>query len=279
MTCPNCGAASTRKIRNISVTTQQVRADLTHCNSCDYLYLANPSWLDIAYQDEFYGDTGYVERNIDLARKSLILFRSWKAISHQKSLPIACDLGAGLGMYARMMRDNGYQFYGSDEYAGMPLIKPFTSPDSTDHSIKTAFEVVEHLPSLPCFLEQNIDGVDLFLFSTQLRRTGEIPNDDWWYYAFANGQHISFHSPRSLAVAFARAGYDQQFLISYRSSLHAFAATKAWRQAFRASSILWTLQSRLSGLNKRFRALCFHESSLTFKDHRQAMERLNDPSA
>ncbi len=279
MTCPNCGAHGVHTIRNVLVTTKQVNTDLKHCPSCDYLYLANPTWLDIAYQDEFYGDTGYVARNIDLAKKSLILFRNWKAISRQKSLPAACDAGAGLGMYARMMRDNGYEFYGSDEYAGMPLIKPFTSPKNAQFKIKTAFEVIEHLPSLPSFLREQIGAVDLFLFSTLLRRTGEIPDNEWWYYAFGNGQHISFHSPKSLAKAFVRAGYSEQCLLSHNSSLHAFAATKTWRQAFRSSRLLWTMQSGLSAGSRRLRALCFNESSFTFSDHVQAIAQLKHQSA
>ena len=69
------------------------------------------------------------------------------------------------------MRDNGYDFYGSDEYSEMLLIKPFLNKNSK-YRVKTSFEVVEHLLSLPEFLKTQIKEVDLFLFSTELRKVG-----------------------------------------------------------------------------------------------------------
>lgn len=271
--CPNCDSSFVGAVRDVVVTTSHLEAVLTHCSDCDYLYLADPSWLDKAYQDEFYGDTGYVARNIDLASKTVELFRFWRFVSARgDSLPDACDVGAGLGMYARMMRDSGYEFYGVDEFASMPLIKPFYGSDG-DYRIKTAFEVVEHLPSLPVFLSEKIGDVDLFFFSTQLRRSGFIPNDDWWYYAFGMGQHIGFHSKKSLGIGFARAGYDVKGLMSYGSSLHALGATKEWRIAFGIAKQFWRFK-KIVGKFDRIPSKVFGESSLTGSDHSHAMKLL-----
>ena len=60
-----------------------------------------------------------------------------------------------MGMYARLMRDNGYNFYGSDQYSEMLLLQPFIDENS-EYKIKTSFEVIEHLPSLPIFLKTKI---------------------------------------------------------------------------------------------------------------------------
>ena len=124
MNCPNCNSKSIKKIRKVYVTKERIKTCLCHCNNCDYLYLENQNWLEIAYQDKFYGDTGYIYRNSNLVKRSLILFRIWKLFTRKK-LPKACDIGAGIGMYARLMRDNGYNFHGSDQYSEMPLIRPF----------------------------------------------------------------------------------------------------------------------------------------------------------
>ena len=275
--CPNCNSSSVSAVRDVFVTASRYEALLTHCSDCDYLYLADPSWLDKAYQDEFYGDTGYVARNIDIASKTVELFRFWKFVSARGDcLPDACDVGAGLGMYARMMRDSGYEFYGVDEFASMPLIKPFYGSDG-GYRIKTAFEVVEHLPSLPAFLSEKIGEVDLFFFSTHLRRSGFIPNDDWWYYAFEIGQHIGFHSKKSLAIGFSRAGYDVKGLMSYGSTLHALGATKEWRIAFKIAKQLWTFK-KVAGKFGRITSKAFGESSLTFSDHLHAMKLLGSIS-
>lgn len=271
MICPNCGDKAISSVRRVVVSAQKVKTDLCHCASCDYLFLPDPSWLPSAYQQEFYADTGYVARNLDMAKKSLALFRCWKLISGEKSFPLACDIGAGLGMYARMMRDHGYPFHGSDEYARMPLIQPFVSNNSWS-TIKTAFEVVEHLPCLPLFLSDQVKEVDLFLFSTEIRRTGDIPDEEWWYYAFAIGQHIAFHSRKSLSHAFARAGYSSSHLFSHGSSLHALAVTKQWQKAFRFSRKIWMLQRHLDSVSRYFAKYCFAESSLIASDHLRALD-------
>ena len=273
MSCPNCGNQLIEKVREVSVTTKQITANLFHCKSCDYLYLSDPDWLDIAYEAEFYGDTGYVMRNMLLTKRSLTLIRCWKIISNNRLAPLACDIGAGLGMYARSMRDNGYQFFGSDEYSKMPLIQPFIG-EALEYPIKTAFEVIEHLPSLPIFLKEKIQNVDLFLFTTDLRQTGDIPKEDWWYYAFPVGQHIGFHSKKSLRTAFSLAGYNPDALISYGSSIHALANTKEWMKAFEISRYIWKLGSIFNSINRRIFDRLLSEKSLTFNDCTHAMNRL-----
>lgn len=272
--CPNCDSFGAYSVREVAVTSCHINATLAHCPNCDYLYLADPSWLDKAYQDEFYGDTGYVARNISIASKTLALFRIWKIVSARTdSLPPACDVGAGLDMYARMMRDRGYNFCGVDEFAAMPLIKPFVGLEY-DFRIKTAFEVVEHLPSLPVFLMEAVGEVDLFFFSTELRSVGFIPDNDWWYYAFAVGQHIGFHSKKSLAISFSQAGYDVKGLMSYGSTLHALGVTKNWRVAFGIAKRIWRLQEGVNCASDRLLSRLFGESSFTFPDHLHAMKLL-----
>ena len=224
MICPNCKAKSIKKIRKVFVTEEKIETHLCHCTNCDYLYLENPNWLEIAYKNKFYGDTGFIYRNFNLVKLSLILFRIWKLFSGKK-FPKACDFGAGIGMYARLMRDNGYNFYGSDQYSELLLIKPFINENS-EYKVKTAFEVVEHLISLPDFLKKQIKNVDLFLFSTELREVGFVPKDDWWYYSFEIGQHIGFHSKKSIKKAFDISSLDSKKLISFGSSIHAFVNTK-----------------------------------------------------
>ena len=272
MICPNCNSKLVKKIRKVYVTTEKVLTFLVHCENCDYLYLDNPNWLDIAYRNKFYGDTGYIKRNINLSNQTLILFRLWKLISRSK-FPSACDIGAGIGFFAWIMRDNGYNFFGSDEYSDMVLIKPFIK-DISKFPIKTAFEVVEHLPSLSTFLNNQIKEVDLFLFSTELREIGNIPNDDWWYYNYKIGQHIGFHSKKSLKKAFHIAGYNPDKLLSYGSSIHALANTNKWIIAFKVSRIVWKFIYFIEVMKSRIFSILFFEKSKLISDHYYAMDLL-----
>ena len=269
MNCPNCISKSVKRIRKVLVTEEKKETFLCHCKNCDYLFLENPNWLDIAYKKNYYGDTGYVFRNFNFVKKSLILFRIWKLYT-RKQFPKAVDIGAGIGIFARIMRDNGYDFCGSDQYSEMLLIKPFIQ-NSSQYNVKTAFEVLEHLPSLPDFLEKQIKEAELFLFSTELRKVGFIPNNDWWYYSFQVGQHIGFHSKKSLKKAFEISGYESKKLISYGSSLHAFANTKEWINSLRLSKIFWKLFSIIEYLKKIINRIIFQEKSFMLTDNEYIM--------
>lgn len=272
--CPNCFSKLVTTLDKVFVTKKKIETNLCHCKTCDYLFLSNPNWLDIAYELEFFGDSGYVLRNLNIFKKSITLFRCWKIISNNQVLPDGCDMGAGLGIYARLMRDNGYNFFGSDEFCSMPLIRPFVETNSGT-LIKTAFEVVEHLPSLTKFLKEQVKEVDLFLFSTELRDEGVIPKSDWWYYVFPTGQHIGFHSKKSLSFAFEIAGYDSKLLISYGSSFHALTNTKKWNIAFRIAKVIWMLNSLIEIISKKIVSKIFKERSLTKEDYIYSMKKLN----
>ena len=190
-------------------------------------------------------------------------------------MPDACDIGAGIGIYARLMRDNGYNFYGSDQFCSMPLIRPFVQQDSKA-LIKTAFEVVEHLPSLTKFLKEQIKEVDLFLFSTELRDVGFIPKSDWWYYVFPTGQHIGFHSKKSLSYAFEIAGYNSNLSLSCLGNvIHALTNTRKWNIAFKIAKVIWRLNSFIEIISKKLFSMVFKEKSLTQDDYIYTMKKLN----
>ena len=275
--CLNCHSHNVDHVRNVYVTQRRHEAYLLYCNSCDFLFLGEPHfWLPFAYKAEFFGDTGYVQRNIDFSRFLQLLFLVYKSIGSSSFDLRGNDLGTGLGMLPRMMRDYGYEFWGSDQYSTMQLIQPFVNP-TKNLPVKSAFEVVEHLPSLSIFLREQVVKSDLFVFSTLIREAGAIPSMDWWYYTFEIGQHISFHSKDSLRVAFKTANLPINRLVSHGSELHAFASTDRWMRSFNIVSFMH--RHGLANLSHRLLTKCFSQTSLTASDHQYAMTLLKSGEA
>ena len=260
-------------MRNVRVTKQSLQAKLCHCENCDFLFLEDPNWLAVAYQDEFYGDTGYVKRNIETARLLRLFFSIARGSLGSEKEVFACDIGTGLGMLPRLMRDNGFGFFGYDEFSKMQLIRPFVLEDTRPIEVKTAFEVVEHLPSLPDFLrDHSISSSKLFVFSTLLRSDCDIPDSSWWYYALSAGQHISFHSRSSILYALASAGIPQSSFISLSSQLHILTPCPRMRRFFRLAFYL-----RRKHFDDFLVPFLFknERKSLTWSDHYYAMSLLD----
>lgn len=270
--CPNCCGQNVNRIREVEVSSNKVAAWLCHCSDCDFLFLKDPEWLEAFYKTEFYGDTGYVKRNIDNAAflELLLLIRDFSDGSLQSFQ--ACDFGTGLGMMPRVMRDLGYNFWGEDEYSKMPLIQPFTNPTSQSQ-LATAFEVVEHIPSFTDFLRPKINSAELVVFSTLLRGVGQVPQDDWWYYAFPNGQHISFHSTKSIIRAIQLCGLPKDSFLTDGSSLHAICLSSKWLKAWRLARRLHG--SRTGRIVRSLLRMRYGRKSLTWADHLAAMKMLN----
>jgi hypothetical protein len=261
--CPNCSKNNLSLVRRIKILRGAYDADLVHCQVCDFLFLWDPYWLREAYKNTFYGDTGYVLRNIEASHFVRLLFLCFHAFNSNFNFN-GCDFGTGLGIFPRLMRDYGYEFWGSDEYADMQLIKPFVNPGFSPN-VCTAFEVVEHLYSFPQFLKQHIINSDIFIFSTTLRADGHVPSSDWWYYCFDFGQHIGFHSRKSILYALDELNYTSTSFLSINGSLHAIVFNKKWNNPLSLALILYNNPVLKSLMNLLARVLC--KRSLTYSDH------------
>lgn len=77
------------------------------CPNCGYINTEKPYWLEEAYSDAIASsDTGYVYRNYEFAKRvSRIIKQNFDKNS------TFLDYGAGYGMFVRLMRDFGFQFY------------------------------------------------------------------------------------------------------------------------------------------------------------------------
>jgi hypothetical protein len=168
------------------------------CDNCGVLQTEEPHWLDEAYNSPVAAaDTGILVRNLHLARMTsvvlLFLFdRRGRFL----------DAAGGYGIFTRLMRDIGFDFYWTDKYSPNLAARGFELGDggALPYTAVTAFEVMEHLPDPVAFVADLLEttNTNTIIFSTELF-AGEPPAPDaWWYYAFATGQHITFYQRSTL---------------------------------------------------------------------------------
>lgn len=188
------------------------------CCSCGFIQTEDPYWLTEAYQSAITSlDIGLVSRNMHYLP---ITQRIIEAIFEGEKTFL--DYGGGYGMFVRMMRDAGYNYYRQDDYCENIFADKFDIQDQHELSsfeLVTAFEVFEHLPDPVKEMERILQFSSNILFSTELQPSGRKLNaDNWWYVAPETGQHVALYSSASLAALAAR--FDLNYC-SYQN-LHLF---------------------------------------------------------
>ena len=164
------------------------------CTKCGFIQTEDPFWLEEAYQSPIaLIDTGIIERNRKMTDVSTFLIR----IFFDKDA-IYLDYAGGYGIFCRMMRDNGIDFYWTDPYCENLFSKGFESKPNTTYKLVTSFESFEHFVDPLYEIEKIFNYSESILFSTLLIPENIPEPSNWWYYAFNSGQHISLYSKKSL---------------------------------------------------------------------------------
>lgn len=167
------------------------------CTNCGFIQTDTPYWLDEAYSSAITSmDIGLVYRNLVYSPQvDHVLKTSFDY--NQKFL----DYAGGYGLFVRIMRDKGFDFYWDDKYCQNLFAEHFTLDDigvSTKFEAVTAFEIFEHLVDPLDEITKLFGYADSIIFSTEL-----VPNkplnseNDWWYFAPEGGQHIAFYTKKS----------------------------------------------------------------------------------
>ncbi|HEY1832723.1 MAG TPA: class I SAM-dependent methyltransferase [Acidimicrobiales bacterium] len=193
--CKVCGGPVTVTHRGILLGRYEV--EYFKCSACEFWCTEEPYWLEEAYSNAISTtDTGLVYRNLLLARRLKII------LSHLFPQGPYVDWAGGCGMFVRLMRDSGFDFYWQDRYADNLLARGFEWDQEAGRrsaSLVTAFEVLEHTPDPLAFFHEALSQTDAdALFFTEILHPGAKVDPDWWYLAPGTGQHISFFSEQTL---------------------------------------------------------------------------------
>ncbi len=151
----------------------------------------NPYWLKEAYSSTITNqDIGLVQRNLNLAELTKkVIIKNFDVTG--KFL----DWAGGYGLFTRLMRDKGFDFYHHDPFCQNLFAKGFEK-EGGNFEFVTAFEVLEHLENPLESLTDMFTRSSSIIFSEELIPERDIEN--WWYLAPEHGQHIAFYSKRSL---------------------------------------------------------------------------------
>jgi hypothetical protein len=215
------------------------------CSSCNFIQTEEPYWLDEAYNNAITKlDIGLVYRNEYLAPVVSTLIKLFFQTGAK-----FIDYGGGYGLFVRMMRDRGFDFYRQDIYCENLFAKHFDISDLPANSkfdMLTAFEVFEHLPNPVPEIEKMLSFSDTILFTTELQPADPNSLNNWWYFTPETGQHVSLYSLQSLNKLAERFNLH---LLSH-NNLHLLSKTKRngflYNMAFRRS-----FQKATSFLKKR----------------------------
>lgn len=165
------------------------------CTGCGFIQTEVPYWLEEAYSSAIArSDVGLIGRNIKLS-----VFCSVFIPLFFNSKARFLDYGGGNGMFVRMMRDRGYDFYWQDKFSANLFAEGFEVTDGK-YALLTAFEVFEHLPDPLPEIESMLNLSGTIIFTTRLLPRWRINPDEWWYFAPDTGQHVSFYSRESLRL-------------------------------------------------------------------------------
>jgi len=172
------------------------------CERCGFIQTETPYWLDEAYSDAIAAsDIGLVGRNIRFAETTRAIISAFF-----DSAGRFLDYGGGYGMFVRLMRDGGFDFYREDPLCDNLFAQGFDRQDDGTFELVTAFEVFEHLPSPVEDATLMLGLSDSVLFSTLLMPAPPPAPGEWWYYALEAGQHVSFYTREALAALADRLG-------------------------------------------------------------------------
>ncbi len=195
--------------------------DYFQCTNCGFVKTEEPYWLDEAYSSPIAkSDVGLVRRNLSCSNLTSCL------IAHLFNREGRfLDYGCGYGLFVRLMRDAGFDFYGYDKFCDNLFYHGFEAQEDANetYDLVTAFEVFEHFVEPQTELQNILKFSKNILFSTELLPPNNPKPTEWWYYVPNEGQHISIYTSKSLALL--AKDFDLN-LYTMGSSFHLLTAEK-----------------------------------------------------
>jgi hypothetical protein len=225
--CKICGKVSHQIFRRKILEKYDIA--YFQCSSCEFIQTEEPYWLEEAYQQALnIEDTGIIKRNILCAKRTSVVLYSF--FDHNGKY---LDYGGGTGLFVRLMRDYGYNFYWNDPFTTNIFARGYESDFSQPRSYEavTSFECFEHFVDPHAEIKKMLSVAPAIIFSTETFSGGTPSPNTWQYYYFSHGQHVSLYSLKSLQII-AQEYYLH--LLTNKKSFHVLSPIKRSSIAFQA---------------------------------------------
>ena len=117
--CKICGSNS--KLAFTHKVLNKYTGKYYKCIKCGFLFANNPIWLKEAYKKSITDeDTGLIERNQLFSKMTSIIINT-----NFKQSKNFLDYAGGYGLFSKLMKDNGFNFYWTDPYTKNIYSKEF----------------------------------------------------------------------------------------------------------------------------------------------------------
>ena len=203
-------------------------ATFSRCPQCGFIQADNPIWIHESYSKPVtWSDVGMVDRTLNLAQVTRAVI---VVLLHRRGRFV--DYGGGYGLFTRLMRDRGFDFYCFDKYCRNFFAPQFCVNEIGDGNFEmvTAFEVMEHLVDPLLQFTKMLSFSKNILVSTELVPAIPPKLNDWWYYGTEHGQHISFYTLASLQTIAEQNGVS---LTTNGRNIHLFSRRKISSNIFK----------------------------------------------
>jgi len=230
MKCKICDADA----RQFSIKKVLRKYDVAYfrCPACRFVQSEEPYWLGEAYK------SAIARLDLGVAWRAERMAPIVATLARTSFRPDArfLDYGGGYGLFVRMMRDRGFDFYRHDAHCENIFADRFdlsNLPAGPTFAMLTAIEVFEHLQDPVAELDRMLRLSDTILFTTELQPEDDAALLEWHYFAPETGQHISLFHRDSLAALARRLGLH---LLTHKD-IHFLSKTERsaffYRMAFR----------------------------------------------
>ncbi len=231
MNCKVCSSETSLFGSAVLLNRHKVR--YYRCHRCGFVQTEDPYWLEEVYGSVMTGsDVGLVARNLSASVISRAVITSF--FNPQGRF---LDYAGGYGLFVRLMRDAGFDFYWLDKFCPNLFAKGFEAgplDGGEGYELVTAFEVFEHLSHPWDEIKDMSRFSKNILFSTEVIPPDAPKPGTWWYYGPEHGQHISFYTLDTLSII---ANGLNLRLLSNGRSLHLLTERKVPPLLFKLLSI------------------------------------------
>lgn len=194
MICPICSSPLSPIFKAMILSSLEIT--YFKCHLCGLIKTEEPYWFEDAYSEAIGDlDVGLVRRSMGLVPKVRYLIEK-----NFSSDGVFLDFAGGYGLFVRMMRDVGFNFYRQDKFCQNLFAKYFDYENceiKNGFELITAFEFFEHVVDPLAELKSLLTLSDSVLFSTELQPDNIKNIGDWWYFVPEGGQHISFYTKQT----------------------------------------------------------------------------------